>query len=229
MAVRRSWGGQLSIPYTWLAPSVVAKDAKYSVVHSKTGGMQVRLIHRVNNSEKELLTSDEHDELVGLVNCVKEEHVGVPGGAFYINEFAHVLVPANGQCYFAGSYQKFLEFDFEGGKIGPRPPEGTEPGDPWPGPHVGIPYVLAAGATDIKCKVQLSATRIREEKLSRYAGKPAAARLSRRLGRVKGSQGGRIYINEAREFFAPVTSGYDVSYVYLGSLEDDVWFPAPGV
>jgi hypothetical protein len=42
--------------------------------------------------------------------------------------------------------------------------------------------------------------------------------------------GGRIYINEAGEFFAPtMTMSRNIPYLYLGPLGDDQWFPPPPV
>lgn len=219
----------MALLYPGHVPATVAKDAKYSVVHGKGDRMQVRLVFRLSHTERELLTTDQHDALVKLVNEVKEEHVGVSGGAFYINEHGDVLVPADGEYYFAGTYTDLLEFEFDDEVVSPVAPPGLEPGDPWPGPHVGIPYVLTAGATDIRCEVKLSPTRIFRDHLSSHVGRPAAGRLAKRLSRVKGNSGGKIYINEAREFFAPIPDGYQVDHVYLGPLGDDGWFPAPDV
>lgn len=217
--------------YPGLAPSNVNKDAKYSVIYSTSGGgMEVRLVYRVSEREKQLLTSDRHEKLVAMVNQVKEELSGVPGGPFYINEFGDVLVPQqDGGCAYAGTYSELLKFDYDGQEIGPVPPPGLAPGDRWPGPHVGIRYVLAAGGTDIKYE-QASGQSIREHRLSDAVGHGPAQLLARRLAKVKGQQGGRVYINEASEFFAPLNGGEKGTlYVYLGPLEDDAWFQAPDV
>jgi hypothetical protein len=89
---------------------------------------------------------------------------------------------------------------------------------------VGIPYVLCAGARDIKYELKRGA-RISIELLSNHTSESEAAELAQRLASVKGEQGGRIYINEQREFFAPV--GPD--YLYLGSLGTHAWFREPDV
>src|SRR5690606_13415723 len=104
----------MALPYPGHVPSVVKKDAKYSVVHRGQDGMAIRLIYPISHGEKELLTTDTHSQLVKLVNEVKEEYAGVPGGAFYLNEHGDVLVPAGGECYFAGTYDELLEFEFDG-------------------------------------------------------------------------------------------------------------------
>ncbi|MGW9193079.1 hypothetical protein [Micromonospora chersina] len=216
--------------YPGLSPSNVNKDAKYSVVHSPAGGMEVRLVYRISAREKELLTNDRHESLVAMVNEVKEKINGTAGGAFYINEHHHVLVPhPEGGCVYAGTYDEILEFDYDGQLIGPVPPSDLDPGAAWPGPHAGIPYVLCAGGTDIRYDA-VSGRRIREVRLSDDVGQEPARLLARRLAAVKGNAGGRVYINEASHFFAPVnTATGGVSYVYLGALDDDAWFPVPDV
>ena len=61
--------------------------------------------------------------------------------------------------------------------------------------------------------------------LSLYTpGAKEARKLANRLAAIKGSQGGRIYINEQCEFFAPRTESSGMPFVYLGHLDDDVWF-----
>ncbi|MBM0236516.1 hypothetical protein JNW88_03910 [Micromonospora sp. ATA32] len=216
-------------PYPGLSPSNVNKDAKYSVVSSRNGGWEVRLIYRVSEREKELLTTDRHERLVAKVNKVKEKLNGLPGGAFYINEYKHVLVPhPAGGCAYILTYPDLLKFDLDGRKVSPVATPGLSPGELWSGPHPGIRYVLNVSGTDIKYERESGRTR-REYRLSDAVGEIPAKLLARRLAKVKNGGGG-IYINEAREFFAPLTSGgSSVAYVYLGSLGDDAWFPAPEV
>lgn len=217
-----------AMKYPGYIPSNVNKDAKYSVVNG-SDGFEVRLIYRLSAREQALLTTKHHDELVAMVNAVKLEHNGVEGGAFYINEFLDVLVPTtDGNTYFAGTYQYPLEFQFDDQVIGPKAPAGLQPGDVWPGPHVGIRYTLKAGGRDISYKFKPRPQVEREELLSEHCGADAAAELAKRLAGVKGDAGGRLYLNECGEFFSPPPDlGGD--YLYLGALDDDVWFPAPDV
>lgn len=218
----------MALPYPGNIPSNVSKDAKYSVI-SGPDGHEVRLVYRLSSREKALLTTDGHPDLVDMVNDVKLEMNGAAGGAFYINEFYDVLVPTTkGECYFAGTYQRLLEFDLgEGQTIGPRAPAGLEPGAPWAGPHVGIRYRLKAGGRDISY-TRVSGNREREYRLSDEHGADEAAALAKRLSVHKGDAGGRIYLNEAGEFFSP-PPGPDQDFVYLGSLDEDLWFPPPEV
>src|SRR5688572_3869824 len=98
--------------YPGLIPSNVSRDAKYSVVSSRNGGMEIRLVYRISARERELLTTDRHDSLVDMVNSVKVAATGQPGGAFYINEHLHVLVPTPAGCFFAGHCSELLQFEF---------------------------------------------------------------------------------------------------------------------
>ncbi len=219
----------MAVVYPGLNPANVSREAKYSVIRTQQNEMAVRLIYRLSSSEKELLTTTSHSNLVEMVNSVKMEINGQIGGVFYINEYGHVLVPAyRGEpCYFAGTYNEVLEFDLEGDLISAKAPKSLSPGGTWYGPHVGIPYTLKAGARDISYKKKVTPTRVKEFLLSEYVGSIKAEALARRLGEHKGSSGGAIYINEAQEFFAPVQTGEDWTYTYLGGIDYDSWFPSP--
>ena len=217
----------MAVLYPGNIPSNVGKDAKYSVV-SGADGYEIRLTYRVSNRERALLTTDAHPELVEMVNAVKNEVNLVPGGAFYINEYLDVLVPCTDrECYFAGNYRHTLEFEFDGQKVSPKAPDGLQPGDEWPGPRVGIRFKIKAGARDI-AYLRKAGGRETEVCLSEVHGPKVAAELARRLAIHKGESGGRIYLNEAFEFFGPPSTPGD-PFVYMGSLGDDLWFPPPAV
>ena len=222
-------GEVMPLRYSGNIPGNVRKDAKYSVVHGSRD-MEIRLIFRLTTGETALVTTAEHPQLVEMVNGVKEEF-GTRGGPFYINEYGHVIAPAGEEqyeYYFAGRYDTYLEFEFEGQVLSPKPPPGLRPGDIWPGPKVGIRYTLGADGSDIRYKAWTGPNRYREASLSAEVGRMAAARLARRLSQHKPG-GGRLYINEARHFFAPVRSHDDWEHLYLGGLADDAWFEAPRI
>jgi hypothetical protein len=163
-----------------------------------------------------------------MVNTLKREVNLVDGGPFYINEYLHVLVPTTNGYWFAGSYVPRLKFRYNSEVISPCAPDSLKPGDPWPGPHVGISYVLTAGANDLKYRIvegNVEHTRT----LSTDIGVGPAKQLANRLARVKGDNGGAIYINEARSFFAPVLRANKYTYLYLGPLGKDAWFKDPTV
>ncbi|MEI8351659.1 MAG: hypothetical protein WCG36_05030, partial [bacterium] len=153
------------------------------------------------------------------------------GGSFAINEFRHVLVPniAGTEVLYAGAYTRDLEFEFEGTLITPVAPANIRPGQEWPGPHVGIKYTLLADATDIRYEVSAvsgTATIVKTKRLTAVHSKDALAGLLQMCRAVK-PKGGAIYVNEARELFAPVDQGGSYKRLYIGHLGKHPWFPNP--
>ena len=210
--------------YRGHSPSNVSKDAKYTV----TADGEVRLTYRVDTRTKELLTTGKHPKLVKMVNAIKQELNGTPGGVFYINEFGDVLVPGKlrGTCHWAGHFDGKLEFDFGGSVISSQAPKHLSSGDKWLGPHPGVPYVLCAGGRDIRYELR-NGNRVTEVRLSDDVGEVEAQKTSSRIAEVKGTSGGRFYINERGELFGPVASNDYEHFVYIGHLEDSVWFDPP--
>ena len=221
------------VQYTWNLPKNVCRDAKYGVRRHK-GRMAVCLLYRTDFREEWSLSTDEHTELVDMVNRVKMEATSSPAGAFYINEYRQVIVPAADVdasiYYYAGEYDQDLEFLFEGKVISGKPltldGRPLSPGDTWEGIHPGIPYVLKAGGKDISFKRPVRLNVTREELLSSYVGAANALDLAHRIRAVKGFEGGRFYVNERRQIFAPLTTEGQLGYVYIGELrESDPWYP----
>lgn len=211
--------------YTGLSPQRVSKDAKYTV----TAGGSIRLEFQESQRVRILLTTADHPDVTAMVNEVKRYvNFGVEGGQFYINEFGDVLVPdgKGGPCFWAGHYDGLLEFEEGSLHVSPAAPDGLKPGEKWPGPHVGIPYVLNAGATDIRYE-KVDGRRRETFYLSDFKDTGAVRTLASRLGEHKGTSGGRFFINERGEFFAPVGVAGDWEYKYLGHLGTDVWFDPP--
>jgi hypothetical protein len=208
-------------------PSNVSKDAKYSVVRGSRG-WEIRLIYRLNATERALVTTGEHPELVEMVNEVKEDATGSPGGAFYINEYRHLLVPTDEVCLFAGRYTPLLRFSFEGHDISPEAPPALSPGDSWPGPRVGTAYVLTADGTDIRYRVETRPNVLADRRLSTEIGKGPATKTARRIAPHKPG-GGRIYVNEAFECFGPAAGTDGLAHVYFGRIDASEWFAEPEV
>jgi hypothetical protein len=212
--------------YTGLSPLRVSKDAKYSV----TAGGAIRLEYRESARVRYLLTTELHPRLAEMVNDVKRTVNGADGGAFYINEFRYVLVPdgEGGPCFWAGQFDETLVFQDQSNDIlvSPEAAPGLLPGDEWLGPHVGIPYVLVAGGTDVRWE-KVDGRRREIVLLSDFHGASAARQLGMRLARHKGTSGGRIFINERAEFFSRIDEGQDSRYIYLGALDEDPWFLPP--
>jgi hypothetical protein len=213
--------------YSGNLPSNVSKDAKYSAVHG-SDGWEVRLVYRLSSSERALVTNGSHPELVRLVNGVKDDVNGMAGGAFYINEYRHVLVPTEEGCRYASRYTQQLEFRFEGQVISAQAPPGIAPGDDWRGPRVGTAYVLSADGSDIRYRVETRPNVFAERKLSAEIGRGQAAVTSRAIAQFKPG-GGRIYLNEACECFGPSPSRDGLVHRYLGRVDLERWFAEPQV
>ena len=220
--------------YTGNCPRSVNKDSKY-VVRSGTNGPVVAVTYMASNGEQWLVTTEEHPDLVRIVNNIKIGEGGMPNGPFYINEYGQVIVPVGQDAtyYLADEeYDLPLRFEFEGNVISG---EGVDlqgrpfgDGDLWSGPHPGIPYVLEPGMRDIRYDSHPRPMVTRKVKLSSLVGANAASAMAGRIGGVKGWQGGRFYINEWKEIFAPLNATGGIEYRYIGHLEGhDPWFPKP--
>ena len=211
----------------------VAKDAKYVVRLDGAGKFKIGLLFRAGGGETWHMSTVEHPELVKMINKIKEKVSGSPGGAFYVNEYRQIVVPASDgvnerQMYLAGEYPAPLEFKFEGKTISTRPaaPDGTalRPGDKWKGPRVGIGYTQAAGGTDIRYESTPRPNVTMRVNLTEAIGKEKA---NRTLDMIKPHKrdGGAIYVNDALAIFAPITHSDPLEYVYCGQLSLDGWFP----
>ncbi len=216
-------------------PVNVSRDAKYSVKRQE-GNYVVGILYRSDEGEIWYPSSEDHPELVEMVNEVKTHFTGNPGGAFYINEYHQVIVPVagneEGDYYLAGEYTSPIEFEFEdktlSGDAKDLDGNRLKPGDRWVGPHPGIPYVLSAGGKDIYYKLWVRPQVEREERLSRHIGRTEAEEVALPIARIKGREGGRFYLNEFKQIFTPQTNEYGIEYIYVGKLEDmSKWFPKP--
>jgi hypothetical protein len=210
----------------------VAKDAKYSVKSGK-GNPVVALTFNTDDDERWYVTTEDHPELVNMVNRVKRDISGKPFGSFYINEYKQVLVPAvdSDQYFLAGKYEPPLRFEFEGKVISGEPIdlEGNplSPGDTWVGPHPGIPYTLCAGGNDIKYTTQPRPNVEKTVKLSKVLNPEEAQKVASQISQFKGHFGGRFYVNEFCSIFAPILEGHELRYVYIGRIDLERWFPPP--
>ena len=218
-------------------PRNVSKDAKYSI---RTGsaaqghsGPVVALIYESEDDERWHAATDEHPELVNMVNGVKTSLGQPPNGAFYINEYKQVIVPVAGssEYYLAGIYEQPLRFEFEGKVISGEAVdlEGNpiSPGGAWVGPHPGIRYKLCAGGRDIEYSMFPRPNVEKRMKLSKAIGPERAQRVAARIMAVKGFAGGRFYVNEFLNVFAPLKEGWDTRYVYCVRIDVAEWFPKP--
>jgi hypothetical protein len=96
---------------------------------------------------------------------------------------------------------------------------------PWQGLHQGLRYVLAAGGHDIYYTSTPRPDVQRTVRLSREVGPDAAEQIATMVRAAKGWQGGRFYVNEWREMFAPRLEDDRTEYLYIGRLDLNApWF-----
>lgn len=211
----------------------VSDDAKYHIKTTKGGHIEIP--YEFDEADQWLLATKSHPDLVAMVNQVRAELGENPGGAFYINEYKQVLVPDRRDkiYYLAGTYAEPLRFTFNDGTraitISGEPADlGGNPipiGGVWKGLHHGIRYTLAAGGNDIYYTCYPRPDVRRTVKLSKEVGGEQAAQMAAKVKVIKGFQGGRFYINEWREMFAPRLEDDETEYLYIGRLQaDDPWF-----
>jgi hypothetical protein len=219
--------------FTGNCPANVSRDAKYAV-RRRDGEWVVELLYEYEDIERWHVANRDHKQLVEMVNDVK---VGVgdrPGGPFYINEHSQVIVPAGvGARYYLApeEYEGLLRFEFEGKTISGEgitlDGQPLEPRAIWEGPHHGIPYILEAGGSDIYYERETRPDVTSKNRLSKHVAPAELAAITELVRNVKGYDGGRFYINEWQELFAPITED-ELVYRYIGHLEmDDGWFPKP--
>jgi hypothetical protein len=238
--------------YRGVWPQNVSKLAKYGV-RFFDGAWRITVLYEAGDGLRFLAVEGSDAGLVDLVNAVKTAIQGQPGGAFYVNEYGHVIVPVADSTsgvpmssyYFAGRIQSDLQFDFEGRELTTRPvrSDGSPltPGARWFGPRPGIPYVLAAGAKDVYYETPaltdntppaVRPMMTRKVLLSRVVGDNQAVRHAvEPIARIRGYQGGRFYVNEHGAMFTPVDAGdgNGIDYIYCGQIDYEAWFPEPEV
>jgi hypothetical protein len=236
--------------YRGVWPQNVSKLAKYAVRFLE-GEWKVTVLYDAGDGLRYLAVEGGAADVASRVNAVKTALQNQPGGAFYVNEFRHIVVPvaaegtaaAGSHYYMAGRLEPDFRFEFDGQPLTARPfrPDGTalQRGDRWVGPRPGIPYVLAAGAADIYYETPaltdddppaVLPMTTRKVQLSKVLGdKPLLRTALTSISAVKGHQGGRFYVNEHGAMFTPVDGGdgNGIDYVYCGQIDRSAWFPEP--
>ena len=234
--------------YRGLWPKNVSKLAKYTVGFVD-GQWRVTVGYDIGDGLRFLAVEGGDTGLATLVNGVKKAVANQPGGAFYINEFRHVLVPvksgSTSEYYYAGRADEDFVFDFEGKPLTTRPVNSNgrplRPGEKWRGPRPGIPYVLAAGGNDIYYETPalteadppaVRPNMTRQVRLSRVlADRGGLARATKLVSDLRGHQGGRFYVNEHGAIFTPVAAGdgNGLDFIFCGPIDRSEWFPEPSV
>jgi hypothetical protein len=97
-----------------------------------------------------MVAESDVQELVDAVNAAKAAQGGPPGGAFLVDEYGRVLVPAGdgagAAVYVAGECRGVLRFEdpfTPGATFDLYDDSDLEPGDHWDRPYLGIRYQLS--------------------------------------------------------------------------------------
>jgi len=220
---------EILVQFKGNCPKNVAKDAKYSI-KSDEGEDKIGIVYKSNEGEMWYPVTDEHQVLVEMVNRIKLAAVNSPRGSFYINEYKQVIIPVSGNriYYLGGEYSDPLEFEFEGktlsGDAKDHNGNPLSPGDEWIGPHPGIKYILAGNGQDIYYEIEPRPKVRKRVNLSDFQPNNVVGKLCQLIQKFKPS-GGRFYINEFKQIFAPIQSD-QLRYIYIGKLENlNEWFP----
>ena len=162
----------------------------------------------------------------GLVAIVRSGPGKESGGSFHFDPDGCVVVGVGDAEICVGTYVG-RELIFEGFQMKVRTnPDHLEPGAIWTGPSVGRRYKLTSKDVGYDSVYGRSYALSDVNEISTPA---LACRLGKNHPNSSVGQrfrGGRIYINEHRRVFAPVSENSDVTAdVYLGELRG-LWFPA---
>lgn len=232
-------------------PQNVSKLAKYAV-RFVDGEWKVTVLYDVGDGLKFLAVDGGGATIAKLVNAAKVAARDQPGGAFYVNEYRHIIVPVaappesgvNSAYYYAGRLETDLSFEFEGERLHTKPVDRhgnpLQRGAKWVGPRPGIPYKLAAGGDDIYYETPaltdtdppaIRPNMTRKVMLSKVlANARAAAEAARTIEAVRSRAGGRFYVNEHGAIFTPVSGNEGgIEYVFCGTIDPMRWFPEPKV
>lgn len=235
--------------YRGVWPQNVSRLAKYTVRFIERE-WKVTVLYDAGDGLRYLAVEGGAPDIASRVNAVKTTLRDQPGGAFYVNEYRHILVPvtapepsAGSRYYMAGRLDTDFRFEFEGQPLTAKPlrPDGTslQIKDRWVGPRPGIPYVLAAGGGDIYYETPaltdddpptVRPSMTRKVQLSKVIGDKSLLRSALGpISAVRGHQGGRFYVNEHGAMFTPVDAGdgNGIDYVYCGQVNPSAWFPEP--
>jgi len=232
-------------------PNNISRLAKYAVRFTD-GEWKVTVLYDAGDGLRYLAVDGGGAAVAKQVNAVKSAVRDQPGGAFYVNEYRHIIVPVAGDFesgpqsvyYFAGRFNGDFNFEFDQALLSTRPIDrqgsALKPGDTWIGPRPGIPYVLAAGGSDVYFETpaltDTDPPEVRERMTRRVMlskvlrDTRAAAETARKVSAIRSHSGGRFYVNEHGAMFTPVTeAGAGISYIYCGQLDMAKWFPEPRV
>lgn len=232
-------------PGVW--PIYVRNLAKY-FVHCEDGKWKIAVRYEIGDEIRHMAVEGAREEIDTLINAVRSAFGKRSCGAFYVNEYRHIIMPVSHKpssvipYYFIGKLESDLHIKFGGRSLETKPfgndGKTLSSGEAWHGPHPGIPYSLTEDAKDIyyECPALSSGDPPRilpaaRKYLSLALGnKDVAMQVASSIANYC-SRKRRFYVNEHGTLFTPKGygdgNGYD--YVYCGKIDPSAWFPEPHV
>jgi hypothetical protein len=212
--------------YKGNCPSGTLPTASY-ILRFKRKHHVVALCDRTSGAPRWFDSIDDHPSLVAMVLAAFRACEASLDNAFYINEYQQVLVPSgSARCILAGEYPGTLHFE-NGTRQWSADVVSVRPGDQWPGPPVGMPYVLDRSNGDIYYRSAGGTGRVL---LSTAVGSVNARAVTSSLCSALGQVHSHPFlVNERSHTFAPTRSA-KTPYVYLGRIDvSSAWFPNPAL
>jgi hypothetical protein len=219
-------------------PVCPGRDSRFTIRHNGDEGGEWWIYYQAPDGS--LIPADSaHNELVSLVNELKEAEGNAAGGAFSINEHSQVIARMKAPAGYQqntihvvdisrGTVREYTPtITFQGGVIDPtaKPAEGS----PWPGPRCGTTYRFAAPGnkkppshnldeiwTEIEGQIELLSMHTKSLPYPPTAGPLNAfvTALRRQL-----PPGGRFRVNEHGRAFTADRN------LFVGDVPLTSWFP----
>ncbi len=218
-------------------PCCPGRDSRYTIRHHPSNP-QRWWVHYETPSGARIPADEPHQELIALVNELKAEMAGAPGGgAFSINEYGQVIArtrsTGSGQAIHVvnvndtgvvSTYNPAITF--HGGQLDPRMT--LREGETWTGPLSGMTYRLTAPGNPQAPSRKLDEIFTEVEgailQVSQHGGiepyPPVDGPLAAFLLALRRQlpQGGRFRVNEHRRAFTSNGSKF------VGTIPSDAWF-----
>jgi hypothetical protein len=135
-------------------PSCPGRNSRFTIRHHQGMSGQPWWVFYEPEAGDRIPADDSHEELINLVNDLKEQEGLSGGGAFSINEFGQVIARMGASAAAGGQAMHVVGLrdgevvryggiiTFREGALDPRamPSEG----EPWPGPRCGMTYKFVA-------------------------------------------------------------------------------------
>jgi hypothetical protein len=219
-------------------PSCPGRDSRFTIRHHSGRPGQPWWVFYEPEAGDRIPADDSHEELINLVNYLKQQEGQSGGGAFSINEHGQVIARTSASTAAGGQAMHVVglredeviryreTITFSAGTLDPRATPGE--GETWPGPRCGMTYKFVAPRNpkppsrnfdevfvEIEGKVIQLSTDAQIRPYPPQTGPVAdfLAALRRQL-----PNGGRFRVNEHGRAFTADRS------IFIGRIPDRQWF-----